>query len=423
MQNIKIFVMFIFTGLAFTQTPMVEQLDLDVLIKEGLANNSLRQAYYEDIAVAESRVSQSGALPDPMLSLNLMNLPFENFGFDQEPMSGKQIALKQGIPFPGKLDLKEKVAEVGIGISKDQYTEASNNVVRNISKTYYNLFFVDEAIETIEKNRQLVTELLKVAEQKYGVGKGLQQDVLKAQVELSLMSERIILLKQTRERMETNLNMLLNRPVDQPFGPVKEPAIRSLSLSFEQLKGIGDAHRPLLKLWQKRIERSDRKIDLAKRNLLPDFALSAAYTQRVVLESGMGGADFLSMGISLNLPIYARSKQKQQINEKRIEQKSLLERQESIRLQVYGDINNTLTELNENVELLELYRTGIVPQAAQSLESALIGYQTDKVDFLTLISSQMTLFNLELEYARLISTHNKSIADLEFFIGTSLPVN
>lgn len=419
---LRIVLTIILTSTAYTQMPMSNAVVLEDLIQEGLANNPLRHAYYEDIGIAESKVSQSGALPDPMLSLNLMNLPFENFGFDQEPMSGKQVAFKQGIPFPGKLGLKEQIAKVGVEISNDQYAEVSNGLVRDISKTYYDLFFVDEAIATINKNRQLVSELLKVAEQKYAVGKGLQQDVLKAQVELSLMTERLISLNQNRDRLEANLNALLNRPIDQPFGSTHKPLIRQYSLSYAELKAIGDENRPLLKQWQNRIERSDRKIELAKKNLLPDFAISAAYTQRDILQSGMGGADFLSTGISLNLPIYARSKQKQNISEKRIEKKSIKDRRETVQQTVYRDINNGLTELNENTKLLELYRTGIIPQAAQSLESTITGYQTDKVDFLTLISSQMTLFNLELEYAKLISKQNKNIVDLEYSIGTSLPL-
>ncbi|NQV50049.1 MAG: TolC family protein [Candidatus Marinimicrobia bacterium] len=416
----RIFLGVILASIAYSQTPIGNQTNLDDLIKEGLANNPLRQAYHEDIGVAETKISQVGALPDPMLSINLMNIPFENLGFDQEPMSGKQLAVKQGLPFPGKLGLKQRIAEVDVEISKDMYEEASNSLIRNISTNYYNLYLVDETIATIEKNRQLVTELLKVAEQKYAVGKGLQQDVLKAQVELSRMTERIISLKQNRQQIETELNTLLNRPVDQSYGPTGNPQIVKDSLSLTELKALGDVNRPLLTLWQKRIEKSERKIDLAKKNLFPDFAISAAYTQRDVLQSGMGGADFFSTGVSLNLPIYGRSKQKQNVTEKKIENKGLQERYESVQNQVYRDINNSLTALNESLELIDLYRTGIIPQAGQSLQSAMTGYQTDKVDFLTLISSQMTLFNLELEYARLISNYNKQKVDLEFFIGTSL---
>lgn len=415
--------MLILTSLAFSQPASIETLDLDTLIKEGLKNNPLRQSFYENIMVAETLVPQSRSLPDPMLSLNLMNLPFENLGFDQEPMSGKQLAIKQNIPFPGKLNLKGQIAEYGVELAKNNYAEQTNALSKNITKTYYDLFFADEAISTVKKNRQLLTEFLKVAEQKYAVGKGLQQDVLRAQVELSLMTERIINLQQKREVIEANINRLLNRPTEGQIGISVKPELKSFSLAYAELKEIADANRPLLEIWQNQIQRSEKKIDLAERNLFPDLAVSAAFTQRDLLQSGMGGADFLSTGISVNLPIYARNKQKQQITQRRIEQKSLQERYEDEQQKIYRDLNNGLTELNKNVELLELYRTGIIPQAAQSLESSLTGYQTDKVDFLTLISSQMTIFNLELEYARLLSTYQKNIAELEFIIGTSLPLN
>ncbi len=411
------------SSLIFAQSVATETLELENLLKEGLANNPQRKALYEDINAAETRISQASALPDPVLSVNILNLPISNLGFDQEPMTGKQVVFKQGIPFPGKLRLKAQITEVGVSLSKDQYAEATNALIRGISNTYYDLLFIDAAISTIDKNQQLLREFLKVAEQKYAVGKGLQQDVLKAQVELSLMTERIINLRQKREKLEAALNFLLNRPAEQEVGALTQPLFTARSLSYKELKDLALDNRPLLKLWGNRLAQNERRIDLARKNLLPDFAVTAAYTQRSILQNGQGGADFLTTGISLNLPIYARSKQKQQVNEQRIIRRSLEERRESVQKTVERDIDNALTEMNKTAKLVELYRSGIVPQAGQSLESSLTGYQTDKVDFLTLISSQMTLLNLELEYVRLISTYHKNITDLEFIIGTSLPVN
>ncbi len=423
MQVRRILLTIILASLTLAQDSNLKPLNLQELIDEGLANNPLRQSFYEDIRVAETLVPQSKSLPDPMLSLNLMNLPFENLGFDQEPMSGKQIMIMQGIPFPGKLNLKGQIAKSGVDIARNQYAEETNALTKNIIKTYYDLFFVDEAISTVKKNRQLLSEFLKVAEQKYAVGKGLQQDVLKAQVQLSLMTEKIINFQQKREIIKSNLNQLLNRPIDGSMGPTQKPDFKSISTQYAQLIEIAEAKRPVLIAWQNRVRRSEKKIELARKNLFPDLAITASYTQRDILQSGMGGADFLSTGISLNLPIYARSKQKQHITETQIELKSLQERYESVQQKVYQDINNGLTELNNNADLLELYRTGIVPQAAQSLESSLTGYQTDKVDFLTLISSELTLFNLELEHLRLLSAYQINIAELEFTIGASLPGN
>jgi cobalt-zinc-cadmium efflux system outer membrane protein len=85
--------------------------------------------------------------------------------------------------------------------------------------------------------------------------------------------------------------------------------------------------------------------------------------------------------------------------------------------QVYFELENKLTSIEKNAKLVELFKTGIIPQASQSLESAMTGYQTDKVDFLTLINNQITLFNYELEYYRVISDYNKDLASLEYIAG------
>ena len=423
MQTRRITLILLLAGLTLAQSAAPATLNLKSLIEEGLANNPQRKALSEDINAAVSRVSQAGALPDPSISLNLLNLPIANPGFDQEAMSGKQIAFKQGLPFPGKLKLKAQISEVGVELTRNQYAEATNALVRNISKTYYSLAYTDAAIATIGKNQQLLREFVKVAEQKYAVGQGLQQDVLKAQVELSLMTERIINLQQQRSRLEADLNLLLNRPVEQALGSTEALHFQALTANYVNLRKLALEQRPLLKIWQDRLEQSDYKINLARKNLLPDFAVTAAYTQRSVLQNGNGGADFLTAGISLNLPIYASSKQKQQVSEQQIIRKSLVERRISVQQSIERELDHALTELQKNAELVELYGTGIVPQAGQSLESALTGYQTDKVDFLTLINSEMTLFKLELKYIKLISSYNKNKADLEFIIGSALPVN
>ena len=113
-------------------------------------------------------------------------------------MTGKQIALKQLFPFPGKLSLKEDISSEDAFISTANYQEYRNQIIRDLKAGYFDLFFIDKSIEITDKNRQLLKEFTEIAESKYTVGKGLQQDVLKAQVELSKMIDKLIQLKQKR---------------------------------------------------------------------------------------------------------------------------------------------------------------------------------------------------------------------------------
>jgi outer membrane protein, heavy metal efflux system len=416
-----IFVLSFLIGTAFAQDDST--LVLDELVDEALTNNPQLKSYYSASRADRELIPQAGALPDPMLSLSLMNLPVDNFVFDQEPMTGKQIGVKQVFPFPGKLGLKSRIASRQAEVSLANYSELQLQLRRNVKLLYYDIYYVDRAITTTGKNQSLLKEFVKVAETKYSVGKGLQQDVLKAQVELSKMTDRLINLNQKRTALESKMNTLLNRPVDQPLGKTLEPEIHIYHFDRDSLKGQLESKRPLIEAWRKRIEQSKYKVDLAKKNYWPDFAVTLAYTQRDVLQNGTGGVDFLSGGISLNIPLYFWRKQSRAVQEKVIRSQQVEESYNNIHNQIYAELEDVFSDLNKNADLIDLYRTGIVPQASQSLESAMIGYQTDKVDFLTLVNNQLTLFSLELEYARIVSNYQKNIARLEFITGGDLKTN
>lgn len=407
------------TGYAQDDSTLV----LDELVNEALANNPQLKSYYSASHADKALIPQAGSLPDPTLSLSVMNLPMDNFVFDQEPMTGKQVGIKQVFPFPGKLGLKSKIASKKAEVSLANYNELQSQLRRNVKLLYYDIYYVDQAIATTSKNQSLLKEFVKVAETKYSVGKGLQQDVLKAQVELSKMADRLINLDQKRISLNSKMNTLLNRPVDQPLGRTIEPEIHIFHFDRDSLKAQLETKRPLIQAWQNRIEQSKYKIILAKKNYWPDFAISLAYTQRDVLQNGTGGVDFLSGGISLNIPLYFWRKQSKAVQENTIRSQQVEESYQNIHNQIYSELEDVYSDLNKNADLVDLYHTGIVPQASQSLESAMIGYQTDKVDFLTLVNNQLTLFNLELEYARIVSNYQKNLAQLEFITGGNLNTN
>jgi len=393
---------------------------LKQLITEALNNNPRLKAFKNAWQADRSAVPQAGALPDPLLSLTLMNVPLDNFVFDQEPMSGKQIAFKQMLPFPGKRTLKENMAQKEAESSQAKYDEIKNDLIKKVKQVYYDLYYVDQALNTTQKNYSLLKQFVDIATTKYTVGKGLQQDVLKAQVELSGFTDKLITLRQRRRTVVARLNALLNRPPSQEMAPVSGVVFRPFTFAEDSLTVLVRRNRPLLKAWQAQLEKSRKKIALSQRNYWPDFTLSMAYTQRDVLQNGLGGVDYLSAGISMNLPIYFWRKQRKQVQQSRLLSSRVEESYRDTQNQIDSRLEATLSELRKNKELAELYKEGIVPQAAQSLESALIGYQTDKIDFLTLINNQMTLFKLELEYTRIVSAYYKTIAELEFIVGTPL---
>jgi len=181
-----------------------------------------------------------------------------------------------------------------------------------------------------------------------------------------------------------------------------------------------DTTSPLLSAWKSTLQQSEQQVDLALKNRYPDFSVGVAYTQRDKLQNGMKGYDFVSAMFSVRLPLYHKKKQDQHVQENRIKLKAAEYRYRNVQNAVEQQLQQTLTDVDKNRRLIKLYEEGVIPQAEESLESSLAGYQNDKVDFLSLLDSEMTLFNLRLDYYRIRADYHKALANVVALIGAEL---
>jgi len=386
-------------------------------IQEALENNPRLEAAHQRVLSTEKVIPQAGALPDPQLSFGLSNLPVNSFSFNQEPMTGKVIGIMQMFPFPGKLSLSTDIAEYEAAAVKYQKEEIRNQIIQMVKKVYFDLYAVDRAIETTEKNRTLMEQFIHMAETKYKTGSGLQQDVLRAQVEISKLEDEFIMWKQKRISVTARLNALLNRPVYTriektslglmiPDGPKKR-------FSAEEI----EKNRPLLKAWHQKIQKAETEVELTERDVLPDFMVGASYRQRSDLADMRQMTDFFSATLSVDIPLYMNRKQKAKVAEREMAFKAVKSEYENIKINVLSEIESILAELERNQKRVELYKGGLLIQAQQSLESAQAGYKVGKVDFLTLINNRMLLQNYELQYFFAVSDFHKSLAEYELAVG------
>lgn len=415
-----IFMMFFSSTLILSQTDDQRNKTLENLIQIALENNPKLEAAVFHSLSEEKTIPQAGALPDPQLTFGLMNLPVNSFSFSQEPMTGKLVGLMQMFPFPGKLSLATDMAESEAAAVKYQQEEIRNQIVQMVKNLYYDLYVVDRALEITEQNKELLKHLIKVTETKYATGSGLQQDVLRSQVEQSKLEDDMIMWTQKRSAVTAQINSLLNRPIKTPIE--KTPVEMYLTqVSTEDFNTVNiEAERPLLKAWQERIRKTEAASKLAQRDLWPNFTLGATYSQRNDLLDGRKMPDFFSATVSINIPIFANRKQKARIAEKLLALNAINADYEDIKINVLAEVEKISSELERNRKRFELYKGGILLQAQQSLESAQAGYRVGKVDFLTLISSWMMLQNYELQYHFAAAGFYKKLADLEFTLGKEI---
>ncbi len=400
-------------GLQMTQ-------NLADLVQEALDNNPGLEAAIQKVQSAESVIPQAGSLPDPRITLGLMNLPVNSFAFNQEPMTGKQISIMQMFPFPGKLSLSTEMAEFEAAAVKYQLDEIRNQTVLMVKRTYYDLFAVDRALETVEKNKDLMGQLVQVAEIKYATGSGLQQDVLRAQVELSKLEDDMIMWKQKRLAVVAKLNAILNRPAGTPIGTTLSDLELSENedLTFSQ-QDI-ENQRPLILAWKERLGKSESATKLARKDAWPSIAVGMGYSQRDDLKNGTKMVDFFSVAVTLDIPLFYSRKQGQKIAQKQLDFEAAQAEYRNVLNGVLAEAESQKADLGRNRKRVELYRGGILLQAEQSLESAQSGYRVGKVDFLNVVDNWMRLLSYELQYHFALSEYYKALAGYDFAVGKNM---
>ena len=363
--------------------------------------------------------SQAGTLPDPMLSLNAMNLPTDTFARDQEPMTQLQIGIEQALPFPGKLGLRERAAEFDADAASSNVDETRLQLVYRVQQAWWQIFYQDRALEIVARNQDLLRQFVQIAQVKYKVGEGLQQEVLLAQVELSRLFDRRIELQGLRRQQAARLNALLNRRADTALrlpGQVDEHLAGTLPEA--ELYRRAEAARPVLEQKRQEVEAARTRHDLARRDRYPDFKLGAAYGFRQGDNpDGSTRPDFASLQLGMSLPLYAGRKQDRAIDQRSSE---LLQRQYALQDEFAGvqaEISAACADYQRASEQVQLFRTGIVPQARQSVSSMLSGYQVNKVDFLNLVRAQVTLYDYETQYWKSFSEAHQALARLAAAVG------
>ncbi len=365
--------------------------------------------------------SQVGTLPDPTINLNAMNFPTNSFDRDQEAMTQVQLGFSQMIPFPGKLSLKAEAAEFEAQAAEHTVEEATQQLRQKVTSKWWQVLYLDRAIDTVLKNQALLRQFITVAKTKYETGKGLQQDVLLSQLELSKLLDQEIQVRSMRQSHAIALNILMDRlPNEAIVLPETISKQTPVLLSEADLHVRAREYRARLMQMQSNVASAEARLKLAKRDMYPDFMVGMTYGDRTgmnPLPRGGEREDFASLMVGIKVPLYAGRKQKKAIAQRRSELDLHRHALRDEQGQVLAQVSNAITDYEQARDQFSLFETGIIPQAEQTVASMLAGYQVNQVDFLNLVRSQITLFNYELQYWKALSDANQALARLEAAVG------
>ena len=432
------------TGRAERSSATSEPGELGDLLRLADSVNPAIIAARNRVAAARARIGPASAWPDPMLMAGIQNLPLGKMSAQGMAMSAlpgddmtmKMIGVSQTIPFPGKSGLRRQHRRARGRCGSRRGSGSSLDAERDVKKSYFELAYLDRAIEIVNQNQPVLADVIRVAEAHYAAGLAGQQDVLKARVEAARLGETASALLEQRRSALAELNALLDRESATPVRGAQIPErVTRAALASDparirfatQILGSRAADSPLpplatlqelalnqnaqLRERQAMIAAQSTRVALAEKAVKPDIDLSLQYGQR------NQRPDMISAVVSIPLPIHKRARQDQEISEARSELAAMQAEQTGEVNKVRAEVARLVSDLERNRTQLALYAKAILPQGQAAVSSSLASYQAGKSDLLSVLDNQGTLFAYETANYRALTDFAKTLADLEAVVG------
>lgn len=395
-------------------TATQEVVTLPQLLAEAECVHPAIKAEAQMIEAKRSRIPQVKSLPDPTVQVGWMGniRPFSVQHLD--PSSYRGISAMQEFPYPGKLKLRGQIAEKDVEAERWNLEAARQQVKAEVKSAYYELSAVDQALAVTQRNKVLLEKLARIAEEKYKVGKGLQQDVIRSQVEVSRVLQTFTLLSQRRRTLVAKLNSLILRPSETPIGPLAPSQKGELNYSPEELTEKGVANSPEIRRQEQLIEQSQLAVNLARKDYYPDFRAGYDYWQRPDMP------DMHGFSLGINIPIFYKKKQREGVREATFAVESGKQGRESIRTALLFQVKEQYLQAKASDELLTLYSKALVPQSALALESSMAAYGTGSLDFESLLANFKSVLEYEVNYYEELANYQKALVNLEQITGLDL---
>jgi outer membrane protein, heavy metal efflux system len=388
---------------------------LDDLVAEALAKNPDIVAAQRRYDAARQRPTQESSLPDPMLSAgyNSSGNPLPGAGLGTEPTANIGFMVSQELPYPGKRDLRASIAARDADAEFQQIEAARLAITARVKQAYYRMGYASAVTDVLTRNRELLATLLKVSENRYTVGEAAQQDVIKAQTQISILDLQLERVRQERATREGELNALLARPVDARVGEPEEMQLTAFDVSLQALVDASQANAPMLKRDQIMIARSQLAIDAARKEYKPDFGVSGGYYY-------MGSMPAMyEFRFDVKIPLQ-RERRAAAVAEQLSTAGQVRSAYDSTRLGLQARIQEDYQMAATAVRLARMYRDIVLPQARLALESSIASYQTGRVDFLSVVTNFGTVLEYEISYVDELASFHTAVSRLEEMTGTPL---
>lgn len=383
--------------------PALAQQDIPLTLAEAedlaLRAEPGRQALEARAAALEERAVVAGELPDPMLRLGINNFPIESGGFSTEGMTNFGVGLRQAIPAGSTRALSERRYELLAQGMHESAAARERGVLAAARSAWYDLYYWRKAHALVAESRPFFDELSVITRSLYSVGRKTQQDVLRAELELSRLDDRLIDIERQQARARAALGEWVGNAATRPLPP-QLPSQPELP-QFETLMRALQEH-PRLRAADAKIEASSAGVELAEQRSKPSWAVDLGYSYREGdLPNGAPRSDMVTLGVTVGLPFFSRKSVDSTLAAALQERSAVRADREQEQRELRRRLEGEYAHWQELSRRLALYDSRILDQARAHAEASLLAYQSDSGDFAALMRAYITDLNTRIEHVRL----------------------
>ena len=386
------------------------------LIAEALAANPDVLAAQKDYEAARQRPTRERSLPDPVLSAGWSSnggpLPGQQLG--SNPTSNIGFTVSQEIPYPGKRRLRGEIAAQDAEAAFWQYQAVQLSVRSRITQLFHKLHHAYEALGILTRSKDVLVQMIHLAEARYTAGKTPQQDIFRAQTQLSMVETRILRMRQDRLAAEAELNSLLNRKPGSPVGEPTGEDARPLTMTVDELLAKAAATAPELARRKKMIARGELSVNLARKDFHPDYTVAAGYYNQGSM------SPMYQVRVDIPLRLHAEQKQRPALNEQVDLLASARRGFESAEQNLQFRVREAFGEAETAWRLMQLYADTILVQSQLTVDSSLLAYQTGTGDLAAVLNNLATKADVEEQLHEQGLNYALALARLEEMTGVEI---
>jgi len=387
---------------------------LQSLIEEALAHSPLIFAARQHWQAETRMPIQESTLPDPQITAQSFSVgdPIPGNDLQTNNFAYFGYGASQDIPYPGKLRLRATVAEKEAQASREAYEAQQRQVIEQIDETYFNLFYLLRALDVLQQTYDELQRVEHITQAQYQVGMAQQQDVLKAQLQMTAILEETETTREQFGQGQADLKAILGREQDSPEIRLGEVKPTAFNIDDSELRELALTGSPVLKQAQALEAKSEQSLKLAHEDYIPDFSVGYMYQK-----TGARFPDYYMVTVGAKIPLYFWRKQTPAVEQAGLEKESSHAQTYATKLSILSQAQNQWIAIQTTQRVIKIYRDGLIPQAQATLKSALATYRVGKVDFQTLLSAEIEVLRLEQQYYRAIADHEIAIAKIRQIVG------